>query len=79
MLSAHSTAVRAAIRRLSDAAHSQKPAGMLRIATRKYLNLLLSRRIHVARRLIPALQQVNVLAGKRCRQLFHLHRLAPTQ
>ena len=72
MLSAQSTADSAAIRRLSVAAHSQKPFGFCASCRTYDLDLLLSRRIHVAGRLLRALQHVDVLAGDGCNQLFIL-------
>ena len=65
MLSAHSTAVAAAMRRLSAAAHSQTPCGGVAIRGDRDQDVALAGGIHVAGRLFRQAADRHMLAGQR--------------
>ena len=75
MFSAHSTAVAAAIRRLSEAAHSQRPFGQAGVGLDRNQNIALSRRIHVAGRLFRQTRDGHMLPGQRLGDAIDLDRL----
>ena len=79
MLSAHSTAVTAAMRRLSGAAHNQIPLGRAEYVQRNQ-NICLARRIHIARlRIVFRSGQRHVISSQGLQQPSLIHSLLHLQ
>ena len=75
MVSAHSTAVTAAMRRLSEAAHSQTPLGWLASGDDRDLNIALSCSVHVGGSVFGSVRDVDMLPGQGLRNAFDVRRL----
>ena len=75
MFSAHSTAVAAAIRRLSEAAHNHRPLARLRVGLDRNQDIALSGSIHVAGRLLRQTRDGHMFPGQRLGDAIDLDRL----
>ena len=75
MFSAHSTAVAAAIRRLSEAAHNHRAIGQAGVGLDRNQNIALSGSVHVAGRLFRQTRDGHMFPGQRLGDAIDLDRL----